>query len=107
MNDAVERFEELLEQDQHDAEVQYQLGLCYLNGDGTEQDGQKAEKWLRLAADQGHPEAEALLSTAASSPAGLPPLTAATLPEWCMAAEEGDADAQCQVAVYFLDHVSP
>ncbi len=107
MNDAVERFEELLEQDQHDAEVQYQLGLCYLNGDGTEQDGQKAEKWLRLAADQGHPEAEALLSTAASSPAGLPPLTAATLPEWCMAAEEGDADAQCQVAVYFLDQYPP
>lgn len=107
MNDATERFEELLEQDQHDAEVQYQLGLCYLNGDGTEQDGQKAEKWLRLAASQGHPEAEELLSSTASKPAGHPPLTSGTLPEWCMAAEEGDAEAQYQVAVYFLSQDPP
>ncbi len=52
-----ERFEELLESDQSDPEIQYQLGLCYLRGLGVAQDGAQAEAWLRRAADQGHPMA--------------------------------------------------
>lgn len=46
-----ERFWDLLEADQNDPDVQYALGLCYLNGDGTEPDGAEADKWLRRAAE--------------------------------------------------------
>lgn len=48
-----ERFWDLLEADQNDPDVQYALGLCYLNGDGTEPDGAEADKWLRRAAEPG------------------------------------------------------
>ena len=50
-----ERFWDLLEADQNDPDVQYALGLCYLNGDGTEPNGAEADKWLRWAAEQGQP----------------------------------------------------
>ena len=58
----IDRFEDLLESDQNDPEVQYQIGLCYQNGEGTEQSGAEAEQWFRRAAEQGHQGAQALLS---------------------------------------------
>ena len=51
----IDRFEELMESDLSDPEVQYQIGLCYQRGEGVEQDGAKAEMWFRRAADQDHP----------------------------------------------------
>jgi len=48
---------DLLEEDQHDSEIQYQLGLCYLYGYGIEPDQQEAMHWLQLAAEQGHSNA--------------------------------------------------
>ena len=57
----IDRFDELMESDLSDPEVQYQIGLCYQRGEGVEQDGAKAEMWLRRAAGQDHPEAKALL----------------------------------------------
>ena len=41
------------------AELQYTLGLMYANGEGVPQDDQKAVKWYRLAAEQGHARAKA------------------------------------------------
>lgn len=58
-----ERFLDLLEEDQNSAPVQYELGLCYLRGDGVEQNGAEAQKWLRRAAEQGHQQARELLSS--------------------------------------------
>lgn len=102
-----ERFWDLLEADQNDPDVQYALGLCYLNGDGTEPNGAEADKWLRRAAEQGQPEAQALLASSAPEPAAPEDtVTEETLPDWCLRAEEGDADAQYQTAAYFLK-VSP
>lgn len=99
-----ERFEELLESDQSDPEIQYQLGLCCLRGLGVAQDGAQAEAWLRRAADQGHAAAQELLDSQAPEPEPqAPALTEETLPDWCVAAEDGDAEAQYQVARYFLD----
>ena len=103
MNEERERFRDLLEGDQHDPEVQYELGRCYLTGTGVEQNGAEAEKWLRRAAEQGHSEAAALL--AAPSHREKPraeALTEDTLPDWCLRAEEGDVEAQFRVASYFL-----
>lgn len=48
-----ERFYDLLEADENDAEAQYQIGLCYLNGDGTDKDTQKAETYFRRAPNWG------------------------------------------------------
>lgn len=99
-----ELFEELLESDQGDPDVQYQLGCCYLRGRGVEQDGRQAERWLRRAAEQGHSAAWELLNTGKTEPEGRPAeLTAQTLPDWCLAAENGDVDAQYRVAMYFLE----
>lgn len=50
-HDLENEFLDLLEADQNDPQVAYALGLCYLRGEGTEQDGAKAEQWLRRAAE--------------------------------------------------------
>lgn len=105
MSDANQRFFDLLESDQSDPQIQYELGQCYLTGDGVEQNGAEAEKWLRRAADQGHEGAAALLAgPAGGKAAAQEPLDADTLPDWCLRAEEGDVEAQYQVACYFLEH---
>ena len=43
------------------AEAQYKLGVCYLNGDGVEKDRTEALKWLREAAERGHAKAKKAL----------------------------------------------
>lgn len=101
--DPKERFYELLESNQKDPEIQYQLGLCLLHGDGVAQDGIEGEKWLHRAARQGHPEARAMLEDLHQEGAEPLPITEENLVDWCAAAEDGDAEAQYQVACYFLE----
>ena len=38
--------------------AQYNLGVSYEIGEGVSQDNIEAVKWLRLAAEQGHAEAQ-------------------------------------------------
>ena len=44
-----------------DATAQYNLGICYYNGDGVAVDKAEAVKWLRKAAEKGHPESQTML----------------------------------------------
>jgi hypothetical protein len=44
-----------------DVEAQYQVGRMYLQAQGTPKDGIQAARWLRLAANKGHRNAQALL----------------------------------------------
>ena len=37
-----DRFYDLMEENTDDAGIQYEIGLCYLNGDGTEKDTAEA-----------------------------------------------------------------
>ena len=104
MSEGQMNFLDLMESDQNDPNVQYALGWCYLYGDGVEQNGGEAEKWLRRAAEQGHEEAAALLASTRQAAPENAPLTEETLPDWCFRAEEGDVDAQFQTAAYFLAH---
>jgi len=46
-----------------DPDAQYQVGRMYLRGQGIKKDGLQAARWLRLAADRGHRNAQALLGT--------------------------------------------
>lgn len=99
----VDRFEELLESDQNDPEIQYQIGLCYQRGEGVEQSGTEAEKWLRRAEAQGHQGAAALLAGPGGDRERLTgEITQDTLPDWCLQAERGDGEAQYKVGCYFL-----
>ncbi len=40
-----------------DADAQYNLGVCYDNGDGVAVDKVEAFKWNKLAAEAGHVQA--------------------------------------------------
>lgn len=106
MNQAlIDRFEDLMESDLNDPEVQYQIGLCYQNGEGTEQSGAEAEKWFHRAAEQGHQGAQALLSADREQAEELGEITGDNLPDWCLRAEKpDDTEAQYQVGRYFLEH---
>ena len=109
-----ERFEVLLESDQNDPEIQYALALCYYNGEGTAQDAREAMKWLQRAAEQGYPDAVAMLqhidppySSNTEQQKPKEALTDATLPQWCQRAEEGEAEAQFRVAQWFVNSQTP
>lgn len=41
-----------------DAEAEYNLGECYLKGEGVKQDEREAANWYEKAANQGYPDAE-------------------------------------------------
>ena len=47
--------------EQGDAMAQKNLGTCYLNGNGAEEDPEEAVEWFRKAADQNLKEAQFLL----------------------------------------------
>ncbi|MDE2906976.1 MAG: SEL1-like repeat protein, partial [Acidobacteriota bacterium] len=44
--------------EQGEAEAQYRLGLAYQRGDGVPRNRAEGARWLELAADQGHVEAQ-------------------------------------------------
>ena len=44
-----------------DANAQYNLARMYIDGTGIEKDGRQAARWLSLAADKGHAQAQAVL----------------------------------------------
>ena len=97
-----DRFYDLMEENTDDASIQYVIGLCYLNGDGTEKDTAEAEKWLTRAANQGHEQAKALLESGNPDTPEAPAET--DILELCMKAEDGDKDAQYAAARYFMAH---
>lgn len=43
------------------AQAQYNLGVCYENGEGVEKDTSEAMKWYCIASEQGHKDAETAL----------------------------------------------
>jgi TPR repeat protein len=49
--------------EQGDAEAQFYMAGCYMNGDGVTKDYAEAIKWFRKAAEQGHTGAETMLGT--------------------------------------------
>lgn len=44
-----------------DADAQYTLGMCYLNGNGVKKDEKKAVEWFQKAAEQDHKDAQCQL----------------------------------------------
>jgi TPR repeat protein len=96
--------------------AQYNLGCCYVNGDGVPQDLAEAAKWFRLAADQGIAEAEYRLGLWLLHQSVMPPGVAAMgadrlekeaelkaeAAKWFrLAADQGYAPAQFQLGEYY------
>ena len=54
-----------------DAIAQYNLGLCYANGNGVEVDLAETVRWLRKAAEQGLPQAQFNLGMCLSRGVGV------------------------------------
>ena len=112
-----------LQAEQGDADAQYNLGYRYVTGIGVPQDRAEAVRWLRLAADQGHTQAEDFLGrmppmgsqratdnvAETELPATLPPATGQSprlrnpfrVPSLRTDAEQGDADAQFNLGVMY------
>jgi uncharacterized protein len=77
-----------------DADAQYHLARMHLEGAGVDKDGREAIKWLALAADKGHPQAEALLGqTLFSGRDGIQPQRAHGL-MWLTLAREAAIDSK-------------
>lgn len=97
-------YEDLMERDTNDPEVQYHLACCLLDGRGVTVSREEAVGWLQAAANRGHGLAAAKLLELDPREKTLPPLDMESAPLWCMRAEDGDADAQYAVACYLAEH---
>jgi TPR repeat protein len=77
-----------------DANAQYNLARMHLEGAGVDKDGREAIRWLFLAADKGHLQAEALLGqTLFSGRDGVQPQRARGL-MWLTLAREAAIDSK-------------
>ncbi len=77
-----------------DANAQYSLARMHLEGAGVDKDGREAIRWLFLAADKGHLQAEALLGqTLFSGRDGMQPQRARGL-MWLTLAREAAIDSK-------------
>lgn len=82
-----------------DADEQFELGLCYLNGDGIPQDMQKAVYWLIKAAEQGYVEAQAFLGDSFHEMGDIKK----AVYWWAKAAEQGDASSQNNIGTCYAN----
>lgn len=73
-----------------DPDAQYHLGRLYLFGNGTAKDGVQAARWLRLAANKGQRNAQALLGSMLFKGQGVSRQAAMGL-FWLTVAKEGAA----------------
>ena len=89
--------------EQGDAQAQYNLGICYANGNGVEKNFSEAVKWWRKAAEQGVALAQGNLGACYNLGYGVEKNPTEAV-KWCRkAAEQGIAEAQfCLGACYAL-----
>jgi TPR repeat protein len=82
-------------------EAQYNLGLCYLKGEGVEEDFNQAVKWLRKAAEQGLAEAQYNLGICYSNGKGVDLNEKEGMNWFRKAADQGNADGESCVAIAY------
>lgn len=80
--------------DQGSARAQYNIGTCYKNGFGVDQDDTEAAKWYRLAADQGDADAQYSLGVCYELGEGLDKDEVEAVRLYRLSAEQGNALAQ-------------
>ena len=80
------------------APAQTELGLCYENGKGVEQDEAQAVRWYRKAAQQGYPWAQCNLGLCYEYGRGVEQDTTMAVQWYRKAAEQGNKNAQLALA---------
>ncbi|MCX7108694.1 MAG: tetratricopeptide repeat protein [Proteobacteria bacterium] len=88
-----------------DAQTQFNLGMAYAKGESVPRNIAEAVKWFRMAAMQGHAEAQFSLGLLYhfGHNQGIHQNYAETAKWWLMAAEQGDAKAQSALAQLYED----
>jgi len=89
--------------EQGDAQAQYNLGLCYVTGDGVEKDEREAVKWFLLAAGQGNADAQNHLGFCYDNGTGVEKDAREAVKWYRLAAEQGNAVAQSNLGVSYQD----
>ena len=91
-----------------DANASYELGCRYTKGNGVTQDDEKAVKWYRKAASQGHAEAQYILGALFTKDGQSVHKNYETAAKWYgMAAAQGHSDAKYRLCMLSLDgHVA-
>jgi TPR repeat protein len=86
-----------------DAQAQYDLGMRYLVGltVDTPKDERGAEKWFRLAAEQGHRAAQSQLGAMYEEGTGVPQDYREASMWYRLAAEQGDGYGQVRLGVLY------
>ena len=87
------------------AQAQYNLGVCYANGDGVEKNPTEAVKWYRKAAEQGDALAQCNLGVCYANGNGVEKNLNEAVKWHRKAAEQGDAKAQYNLGwCYFFGY---
>ncbi len=77
-----------------DAEAQYELGICYLNGEDIKLDEEAAVLWFQISAKQGYAEAQSVLGECYHFGAGVEQNMEEAVKWYRLAAEQGLVEAQ-------------
>ena len=88
--------------EQGDANVQFNLGVMYAEGQGVKQDDFEAVKWYRKAAEQGDANAQAYLGLAYTEGRGVRQDYTEAVKWFRKAAEQGHANAQAILGFSYL-----
>jgi len=86
---------------QNDANAQYNLGICYANGQGVTNDPAEALMWIRKAAERNHALAQFILGEKYRDGEGVTKDEAEKAKWYRRAAEQNYADAQYNLGVCF------
>ena len=83
------------------ADAQYDLALCYENGEGVEQNSEKAVEWYTKAAEQGHDKAQFNLAVCYGNGEGVEQNPEKAFEWYIEAAEQGCDNAQNRLALCY------
>ena len=86
---------------QGDADAQCHIGICYFNGEGVEQDLQKAVEWFHKAAEQGHADAQNRLGVCYDRGEGVEQNSEIANQWFLRAAKQGYAKAQFNIGWHY------
>ena len=86
-----------------DGEAQFSLGVCYMNGDGVQQNMAEAVKWYRKAAEQGYADAQNNLGVCYEDGNGVQKNMTEAVKWYRKAAEQGHIVAQFNLGGCYKD----
>ena len=85
--------------EQNVADAQYNLGVCYANGQGVTEDDAESVKWFRKAAEQNFADAQYNLGVYYDSGEGVAKDEVEAYKWWLLAAGQGNDDAKYNMTI--------